>query len=205
MPDVQAVETDTMTFESMVTPLLKPAYAVALSLSGSPSDAEDLVQEAALHALRGFGTFEPGTNFKAWFFRILTNCFYATLRQRRRRPQTVDFDDLPELYLYARTAEAGWHAASKDPARDVMDRMTVEQVRTAIEGLPEEYRIVAALYFIEDFTYEDIAQVLRCPLGTVRSRLHRGRKMLQKVLWRIAEEEGIARPETAKAAAAGAA
>jgi RNA polymerase sigma-70 factor (ECF subfamily) len=179
------------TFEQLLTPLLDSAFGLAFSLSGNRTDAEDLVQEAALAALRGFKSFQAGSNFKAWFFRILTNCFYGNHRQRKRRPQTVDFDDVPELYMYIRTLENGLHRLTENPAALVMERLDVEHVHQAIEALPAEYRAVAALYFVEDLRYEEIAEVLGCPVGTVRSRLHRGRRMLQKALWSIAVEEGI--------------
>ena len=191
-PAVDTVATgEPATFEQLLIPLLQPAYGMAMTLTGDRADAEDLVQEAALSALRGFKGFEPGTNFKAWFYRILTNCFYMKHRQRKRRPQTVELDDLPDLYMYARTIEIGLHRQAPNPAAVVMERISVEHIQTAINALPEEYRAVAGLYFNEDFTYEEIAEVLGCPVGTVRSRLHRGRRMLQKTLWQIARDDGI--------------
>jgi RNA polymerase sigma-70 factor (ECF subfamily) len=179
------------TFEGLLRPLLDPAYGMALTLARNSADAEDLVQEAALKAYRAFHSFEPGTNFKAWFYRILTNAWYARHRTSKRRPQTVDLDDVSELYMYRQTVASGIHEQSNDPARMVMDQLDVEQVTRAIQAIPEEYRVCASLYFLEEFTYAEIAEVLKCPIGTVRSRLHRGRRMLQKVLWRMAEDEGI--------------
>lgn len=186
-----AVTTEEPTFEELLTPMLDPAYGLAITLTGNRADAQDLVQEAALAALRGFGTFQPGSNFKAWFYRILTNCFYGKHRQQKRRPQTVDLDDVPDLYMYARTIETGLHRQTDNPAELVMGRMNVEHVQRAIQALPDDYRSVAGLYFLEDLTYEEIAEALSCPVGTVRSRLHRGRRILQKMLWHIATEEGI--------------
>ncbi|MGH7703120.1 MAG: sigma-70 family RNA polymerase sigma factor [Gemmatimonadales bacterium] len=179
------------TIESLLTPILGPAYGAALHMTRNPADAEDLVQEAALLACRGFGSFEPGTNFKAWFFRILTNCFYSKYRKRKREGTAVELEDTPELYLYCQTAVVGLHAHTQDPATLVMGKMDTEQVSAAIGALPDEYRVVATLYFMQDFSYQEIAGVLGVPVGTVRSRLHRGRHMLQKALWHIAEERGI--------------
>jgi RNA polymerase sigma-70 factor (ECF subfamily) len=178
-------------FESLFTPLASSAFGVAVRFTGNRADAEDLVQEAALLAFRAFDSFEPGTNFKAWFFRILTNCYFSTRRKQKARPVTSDLDDTPDLYLYARSAETGFPTAGPDPAAQLLDTLGTERVAAAIARLPEEYRVVSTLYFMEDFSYEEIGRVLQCPIGTVRSRLHRGRKMLQKALWQVAEEDGI--------------
>jgi RNA polymerase sigma-70 factor (ECF subfamily) len=179
------------TFESLLAPLLDPAYGLAYSMVRNRADAEDLVQEAALRAFRAFDTFEQGTNFKAWFYRILTNCCYARHRTSRRRPELVDLDDASELYLFRQTRAVGMHDESNDPARMLMAKISGERVAEAIGAIPEEYRMVATLYFLEDYAYHEIAAVLEIPVGTVRSRLHRGRKLLQKALWKLAEEEGI--------------
>jgi RNA polymerase sigma-70 factor (ECF subfamily) len=157
-------------------------------------DAQDLVQEAALQAFRAFKSFQEGTNFKAWFFRILTNLFINAYRRRQREPgidTLPDLEDAPALYLFKRTQEMGMHAWNSDPAALVLERFEAEQVCSAIAALPEDYRIVSALYFMEEFSYQEIAEIVGCPVGTVRSRLHRGRRMLQKALWHIAEQQGI--------------
>ncbi len=187
-------------FESVLLPLLERAYGMAYSLTHDRADAEDLVQEAALLAFKAFAQFQPGTNFKAWFYKILTNCFYASHRRERRRGETVDLDSIPPLYLYGKTADVGLHERSDDPASELLGRLDAEQIVAALEALPEEYRVACSLYFVQDFSYEDIAQTLDVPLGTVRSRIHRGRKMLQKRLWAIAEEQGIVRQLSGKGA-----
>jgi RNA polymerase sigma-70 factor (ECF subfamily) len=179
------------TFEALLQPLLPLAYGVALRLARHSADAEDLVQEAALHAFRAFHTFEPGTNFKAWYMRILTNCFYARYRKKKREPEMVDIEDAPPLYLLGRTVAAGLHGRGGDPAAALLERLDAEQVADAIAMLPEEYRVVCALYFLDDLQYQEIATMLDLPLGTVRSRLHRGRRVLQKALWHVAESHGI--------------
>ena len=179
------------TLDSLLKPLLAGAYGFALRLLRNHADAEDLVQEAALAAARGFGTFQLGTNFKAWFFRILTNCYYARHRRQRHEGQSVDYDEVPELYLYIRTAELGLHGSSSDPVQTVLNGIDGEHIAAALQSLPEEYRVVSTLYFMEDFSYAEIAATLDIPIGTVRSRLHRGRKILQELLWRIAVERGV--------------
>ena len=191
MSEAQSKKSDAETFESLLIPILDSAYGMALKLTRNPADAEDLVQEAALLAFRGFHTFELGTNFKAWFFRILANAFYGKKRKEKRRPTPVDIEDVPDAYMRQRSKEVGLSDTEVDAGARIVSEMDVRQVSEAIDSLPEEYRVVAILYFFEDLTYQEIADVLDVPVGTVRSRLHRGRKMLQKMLWDIAEESGI--------------
>jgi RNA polymerase sigma-70 factor (ECF subfamily) len=179
------------TFEVLLTPILPVAYGTAVRMTRDRTEAEDLVQDAALLAFRGFGSFEPGSNFKAWFFRILTNAFYSRHRKEKHERANISTEDLQPLYLYNRIAETGLQSQEPDPASALMDRLDSEQVGEALDRLPTEYRVVASLYFIEDFSYQQIADVVGCPVGTVRSRLHRGRRMLQKALWQVAEERGL--------------
>jgi RNA polymerase sigma-70 factor (ECF subfamily) len=191
MQHTQAPDAAVEMFTELLAPVLGPAYGTALSWTGNAADAEDIVQDAVLNAWRGFDSFEPGTKFKAWFFHILTNCHYGRLRHLQRRIRTVDLDKVPDLFLYNKTAEVGLHATTEDPAQVLMDHLCEEEVRQALDALPDKYREVAALYFMEDFSYEEIAEILDVPIGTVRSRLHRGRRMLQKLLWRVAQEAGV--------------
>jgi RNA polymerase sigma-70 factor, ECF subfamily len=179
------------TFEVLLTPILPVAYGTAVRMTRDRTEAEDLVQDAAHLAFRGFGSFEPGTNFKAWFFRILTNAFFSRHRKEKHERANISTEDLQPLYLYNRIAETGLQSQEPDPASALMDRLDSEQVGEALDRLPTEYRVVASLYFIEDFSYQQIADVVGCPVGTVRSRLHRGRRMLQKALWQVAEERGL--------------
>lgn len=178
-------------FQAALVEVLPSLYRYAFRLTRNRADAEDLVQDTALRAFRAMAQFEAGTNFKAWIFRILTRGFWASHRRGQRRPETVDFDDTPDLYLYARSAEHGLQWQGEDPARALIDRLGAERVAEAIGQLPEEYGVVCTLCFMEDFAYHEIAKVLDVPVGTVRSRLHRGRKMLQKSLWYLAQEAGI--------------
>lgn len=187
-------------FEALFMPLATRAFRLAMTLTRRRSEAEDLLQEAALAAFRGFASFTVGTNFKAWFYRILVNCHYAKYRRERSRPETLALDDTPELYLYARTAELGLHGGDGDPAALLMRKMTSGQVRHAIADLPAEFGAAVSLFFLEEMSYDDIAAVLDCPVGTVRSRLHRGRRMMQKRLWQIAREAGlVSQPENEEA------
>jgi RNA polymerase sigma-70 factor (ECF subfamily) len=187
-PDILPVQGE---FEALLSPILRMAYGTAVRLTRSRTEADDLVQDAALLAYKAFATFERGTNFKAWFFRILTNAFYSRHRKDRHEKANLSTEDVPALYLYHKTTEAGLGATESDPASAILDRLDAERVGEALDALPEEYRAVATLYFIDDLSYQQIAEALRCPVGTVRSRLHRGRRMLQKALWDIALERGL--------------
>ena len=181
-------------FQVLLEPVLGPAYGLAMSLAGDPADAEDLVQEAALLAFRGFHTFRKGTNFRAWFMRILTNVHFGKKRSERRRPQPVELEEVPDHYLYRRSSETGLGTSAPDPVQELLRSLDVAQVERAIQALPEDFRTVAALYLNEEFSYPEISEVLEIPIGTVRSRLHRARKALQKSLWELAEEEGVIPP-----------
>jgi RNA polymerase sigma-70 factor, ECF subfamily len=183
-------------FDQELAAIVPTAYGVALRLTRNRADAEDLVQEAALHACRGRAGFEPGTNFRAWFFRILTTTFWGAHRRAGRRPSTIDFDDAPALQLYQRSLEAGLPRDGENPTAALIDRMGTERVAEALGALPEEFGVVCTLYFMEDFAYHEIADILGVPVGTVRSRLHRGRKMLQKALWEVATDAGIVAVDT---------
>lgn len=180
----------TSDFEALLSGVLDQAYGTALRLTGNTADAEDLVQDAALLAHRGFGGFTTGSNFRAWFYRIMLNRFYSNYRRDRRRGQAVTLDDAPELYLYTQ-AEAAGLAPSPDTVQALIDRLDGELVEQALDQLPEEFRDAAMLYFMQDLSYQEIAEMLEVPIGTVRSRLHRARRMLQRELWQVAVERGI--------------
>jgi len=177
-------------FEMMLRTVVNAAFGVALRLTGNRQDAEDLVQEAALAALRGRNTFRAGSNFKAWFFKIVMNRFYTAHRKERSLTSIEDVEDAHEMYLYERTAEAGLFQRS-DPVQATIGRLATEDIAAALASLPDEFRTVCTMYLMDDFSYEEIAEMLGIPLGTVRSRLHRGRRMLQKRLWQLAVDQGI--------------
>ena len=170
-------------------PILDRAYAYALRLTRDSTEAEDLVQDAALAAVKGFGTFQQGTNFRRWFFQILTNCFYA--RHRRRRGDEVSVEDVDDPQLYDGADALGLFQRAPDPARELMARVDRDVIDAALQKLPDEFRMVASLYFIEDLKYAEISEIVNVPVGTVRSRLHRARKILQQQLWRMAVDNGL--------------
>ncbi|HEY2164519.1 MAG TPA: RNA polymerase sigma factor [Gemmatimonadaceae bacterium] len=176
------------TFESLLDPLLDSAYAVAIGLTGERADAEDLVQEAVLHALRGFGGFTPGTNFKAWFFRILQNAFLTRLRTSRA-DKHVHLDSAPELVLMESGDGVGRRSFGGDPSS--LAEFDLDEVAAALQRLPDEHRVVATMFFIDELSYQETADALGIPVGTVRSRLHRARKTLQSRLVRLAQDHGV--------------
>ena len=183
--------TATDDFETLLDGVLEPAYRTAYYLTRDESDAEELVQEAALLAHRGFARFQRGTNFRAWFMTVLRNRFVSLYRKRQREVKTVDLDDAPEFYMYTKSRESGLYDRTSDPATYLMGRLDSEQVASALSALPMEFREAATLYFSQDMSYQDIAEVLGIPVGTVRSRLHRSRRLLQKELWHLAQEYGV--------------
>ncbi len=176
-------------FERDVLPLLSSLYGAALRLTRNPADAEDLVQETYLRAFRGFGGFQEGTNLKAWLYRILTNSFINTYRKKQREPQTVDGpDDIDEWYLFDKLGAQSVEASAE---AEVLDKIPDEAVKAALESLPENFRLPVLLADVEGFSYKEIAEIMDSPVGTVMSRLHRGRKALQKALWDTAKERGL--------------
>jgi RNA polymerase sigma-70 factor (ECF subfamily) len=179
-------------FESLLLGMLDASYRLAVRLTGNAADAEDLVQEAALRAFRFRHTFQKGTSFKAWFYRIVVNHFYTSTRRKGGTMTSLDeLSDAHEIFLFARSAAGGLLRPDADPAAGTVARMAEDDVARALAALPDEFRTVCTLYFMDDLTYQEIADILDVPIGTVRSRLHRGRHMLQKKLWNVAEELGI--------------
>jgi RNA polymerase sigma-70 factor, ECF subfamily len=180
-------------FERDAMPLMPQLYSAALRLTRNPADAEDLVQEAYLRAYRGFGGFTPGTNLKAWLYRILTNTFINNYRKKQRQPVTVLEEEIPDWYLYDRLADSDGSGETASAEAQVLERMPDEDVRAALDALPEAFRMAVWLADVEGFAYKEIAEILGIPIGTVMSRLHRGRKSLEKMLWEKVRERGLVR------------
>lgn len=178
-------------FTALLAPLLDSGYGLALHLARHSADAEDVVQEAALLAYRHFDSFEPGSNFRAWFFRIIVNQFYSRHRRRRREGVLVDMEDAVEQLPPDPAVHDGCFTRPDDPADRLQSRLDGQQISRAIAALPDEFRPVCTLYFVDDLPYKEIAEALALPLGTVRSRLHRGRKLLQQSLGALARERGL--------------
>jgi RNA polymerase sigma-70 factor (ECF subfamily) len=179
-------------FAELAMPLMSRLYSAALRMTRNPADAEDLVQEAYLRAYRGFGGFTEGTNLKAWMYRILTNTYINSYRARQRRPTETDLDDVEDLYLYHRVHDAPGSGLGTSAEEDLMSRLGDAEVIEALESLSENFRIAVLLADVEGFSYAEIAEILDIPIGTVMSRLHRGRKALQKALYDFAVDRGLA-------------
>jgi RNA polymerase sigma-70 factor (ECF subfamily) len=159
-------------------------------MTRNPADAADLVQETYLRAFRSWKQFQPGTNLKAWMYRILTNLYITSYRIRKREPQIVSTAEATDFDLYQNVLDSGPRVA--ESAEDiVLDSLGDEDVQRAVADLPEDFRMVVSLADIDGFSYKEMADILDIPIGTVMSRLHRGRKLLQKSLWGLAQERGL--------------
>lgn len=178
-------------FAAAAMPLAGPLYSAALRLTRNASDAEDLVQETFLRGYRSYGTFAEGTNLRAWLLRILTNVFINTYRAKQRRVDETDLGDIEDLYLYRRLGTLEAALASRSAEDQLLDLFTDDEVRRAIEDLPEAFRLPVLLADVEGFAYKEIAELLEIPIGTVMSRLHRGRKAMQKSLYAFAQARGL--------------
>ena len=165
-------------------------YGTALRMTRNPSDAEDLVQETFLRAFRSWDRFETGTNLKAWLFKIMTNLFISSYRQRRREPVTVSTDQTEEFDLYRNLVDNG-AGVGRSAESIVLEGLVDDDVKAALSSLPENFRIPVLLADVQGFSYREIADMLAIPIGTVMSRLHRGRKALQKALWEKAVASGL--------------
>jgi RNA polymerase sigma-70 factor (ECF subfamily) len=186
---------DKARFTEGTLPLLDSLYASALRMTRNPADAEDLVQETMLRAYRSFDRFEPGTNLKAWLFRIMTNAYINTYRKKQREPKKVSADEIEDFDLYQELKNHD-DQFSQTPERIVLDSLVDSDIIEAIDDLPEQFRLAVVLSDVEGFSYAEMAEIMDVPLGTVMSRLHRGRKALQKRLWELARDRGIVRSST---------
>jgi RNA polymerase sigma-70 factor (ECF subfamily) len=182
---------DQAQFAELAMPYMDALYSAALRMTRNPADAEDLVQETYLRAYRGFGGFQAGTNLKAWLYKILTNTFINIYRAKKRRPDEVDFDATEDFFLFRRLGGLEAADANKTPETEVLDAMPESVVKDALEALPDQFRVAVLLADVEGFSYKEIAEITDVPIGTVMSRLHRGRKQLQARLWEFALERGL--------------
>jgi len=175
-------------FEKEALPHMDALYRTALRMTKNVGDAEDLVQEALVKAYRFWDKFETGSNCRAWLFKIMTNVFINEYRSKSRSPMSVNVDDIDDNYLYGQLAA---NSDGDNPEKELFAKMLDDDVKKAIDELPEDFRIVVVLSFIEGFSYQEIAEIADLQLGTVKSRLHRGRKLLQKELLEYAIKKGI--------------
>ena len=181
-------------FDSEILVHMSALKSFALKMTNDEEDAEDLVQETLLKAFRFFDKFQKGTNSKAWLFQIMKNSFINNYRKTTREPGKVDYDDVQNFYETIKADEVKSKHSENDAFSDVLD----DEIATALSVLPDDFRTIVFLSDIEGYTYEEIADFMDCPIGTVRSRLHRARKMLYALLYQYAQENGYAEKKTGR-------
>ena len=182
---------DQQLFEQAAMPYLDALYNTALRMTRNAQDAEDLVQETYLKAYRHFDKFQPGTNLKAWLFKIMKNTFINDYRKRQLAPPESDFAEFEESFESELSEEATQQI--KNPEQEALENVLDEDVQRALDELPTDYRMVVLLADVEGFAYREIAEILDIPVGTVMSRLYRGRKKLEADMLRYAREHGYLR------------
>src|SRR5579884_4127201 len=175
-PAIRWPMADQATFVEQAMEHMPSLYAAALRMTRNPADAEDLVQE---------------TYLKAWLYKILTNTFINSYRAKKRRPEMSDVEDVEDLYLFRRLGGLEAAQAGRSAEEEVLDLFTDDQVKAALESLPEQFRMAVLLADVEGFSYKEIADIMEVPIGTVMSRLHRGRRALQKALVEYGRERGL--------------
>lgn len=174
-------------FEAEALPHMDALMRTAMRMAKNENDAEDLVQEAYVKAYRFWDKFETGSNCRAWLFKIMTNIFINEYRSKSRSPVAATVDELDDSFLYGQLSSSG---KEENPEKELLAKIFDSDVRKAIEELPDDFRMVVVLSFLEGFSYEEIAEIADLQLGTVKSRLHRGRKLLQKKLFDYAVSNG---------------
>ena len=176
-------------FTEEAMPLLDQLYGGALRMTRNPQDAEDLVQETYLKAYKAFDRFTPGTNLKAWLYRIMTNTYINTYRKKQRRPLVTSADEVTDNQLYTSSSHDSTGLESAEV--EALKQMPNSRISEALNSLNEDYRMVVYYADVEGLAYKEIAEVMNIPLGTVMSRLHRGRKQLREMLKDVAHDQGI--------------
>jgi len=176
-------------FEAQAMPFIDQLYAAAMRMTRNPSDAQDLVQETFVKAFASFKQFEQGTNLKAWLYRILTNTFINTYRKKQREPYQGTIDDLEDWQLGG--AESTTATSSRSAEAEAIDHLPDSAVKDALQSIPEDFRLAVYFADVEGFSYQEIADIMKTPIGTVMSRLHRGRRLLRDLLAGYALERGL--------------
>ena len=166
-------------------------FSTAMRMTRNRSDAEDLVQETFIKAWRSFTTYQQGSNLRAWLFRIMTNTYINKYNAQQRKPAETELDDVEELFLYKRLGAVDQSQLSQSAEDQMLSLFTDDEVKKALEELPDQFRIPVLMSDVEGFSYKEIAEILEIPLGTVMSRLHRGRKSMQKMLYEYAKGRGL--------------
>jgi RNA polymerase sigma-70 factor (ECF subfamily) len=183
LPDNRAL------FEEQALPYLDQLYAAGLRMTRNPADAQDLVQETFVKAYAAFGQFQQGTNLKAWLYRILTNTFINTYRKKQRDPYSGTIDELEDWQLGG--AESATTTTTRSAEAEAIDHLPDTAVKDALQSIPEDFRLAVYLADVEGFSYQEIADIMKTPVGTVMSRLHRGRRLLREKLTDYAKERGV--------------
>lgn len=178
-------------FQREAIPHMDVLYNYALRMTGNPNDADDLLQDTFLKAYRFWDKYEKGTNIRAWLFRIMKNSYINLYRKSSKEPNTVDYDEVQNFYQTIRDQSTD----PNDLQEKLFGNLLEDEVASALESLPEDFRTVIILCDVEGFTYEEIAEFVECPVGTVRSRLHRGRKLLRDKLFEYAKNKGYIKPQ----------